>query len=214
MKTSLVEVMGKPLPKFCGSSARVVATSCYEENILKESQFRSPGDFENLSTECTESNDELTGKPWNFHFGRICNGKISSSGNATSKNASVEAVHDENPQEDASSETFDLLDQTALQNNKLTTEIENETGMEPELVRNMTIEENRIFYNKEEIFYKHEGGEIFYNKKGKKGKEKSEMESGKPADSGSEEIKCRLCCMLHEKQEQAIFSKRDDGSTQ
>ena len=225
VKTSLVEVMGKPLPKFCGSSASVIATSCYEENILKESQVRSPGDCENSSTECTESNDELTGKPWNFPFGRICNGKFSSSGNATSENASVEAVHDEKPQEDASSETLcDLLDQTALQNNKLTTEIENETGMEPELVRNMTIEENRIFYNKEEIFYKHEGGEIFYNKKGKKGKEKSEMESGKPAGSGSgsEEIKCLLCCMRNKpfsvkgmmevlKDESGLFSSEGVG---
>ena len=162
------QVMGKPLPKFCGSSASVIATSCYEENILRESQVRSPGDCENSSTECTESNDELTGKPWNFPFGRICNGKFSSSGNATSENASVEAVHDEKPQEDASSETLcNLLDQTALQNNELTTEIENETGMEPVLVHNMTIEGNRIFYNKEENVYKHEGGEIFYNKKGK-----------------------------------------------
>ena len=65
-KTSLVEVMGKPLPKFCGSSANVIATSCYEENILKESQVRSPGDCENLSTECTESNDELRGNPGIF----------------------------------------------------------------------------------------------------------------------------------------------------
>jgi len=61
VKTSLVEVMGKPLPKFCVSSASVVATSCNEENILKENQVPSPGDCENLSTECTESNDELTG---------------------------------------------------------------------------------------------------------------------------------------------------------
>jgi hypothetical protein len=141
VKTSLVEVMGKPLPKFCGSSASVIATSCYEENILRESQVRSPGDCENLSTECTESNDEFTGEPWNFLLCRMCNGKFSSSGNARSKNASVEAVHDEKPQEDASSETLcDLLDQTALQNNKFKTEIENETGIEPELVHNMTID--------------------------------------------------------------------------
>jgi hypothetical protein len=49
----------------------------------------------------------------------------------------------------------------------------------------MTIEENR---NKEDFFYEHEGGGIFFNKKGKKEKGKSEMEVGKPAGSESGEI--------------------------